>query len=218
MARGRRAAIMAGMAKPPGKYVPEPEPEMSERLDAELRRRGMSEAEIKAALRKKKRRKVIEFNAVRYPAHGRLPSAAQIPDELCTVEHAAGQLKLHPKTVLRFIRDGRLRATRVGKSYRILRADLDAFSGVPPRAEAPGADAWVTSIVDVSSVGPELAQKWARTVPGALGAGPHGTPPMRAEVIYEPERSHLKIVVTGPPAETVNLLALIRVWLEQLRA
>lgn len=207
---------MAAMAKPPSRYTPEPEPEIGELLDAELRRRGMSEAEIKAALRKKKRRKVIEFNAVRYPAHGRLPSASKIPDELCTVEYAAGQLKLHPKTVLRFIRDGRLRATRVGKSYRILRTDLDAFSGLPARAEAAASDAWVTSIVDVPGVGPTLAQKWALTVPGALGAKPEGAAPLRAEVIYEPERSHLKIVVTGPPAETVNLLALIRVWLEQL--
>jgi excisionase family DNA binding protein len=137
-------------------------------------------------------------------------------DELCTVDFAAGQLKLHPKTVLRFIHEGRLAATRVGKAYRILRADLDAFGGVPARAETEVDGAWVTSIVDIPGVGPDLAQKWARVVPSALDARPDNRLPMRAEVIYEAERSHLKIVLVGGAEDTVNLLSLIRVWLEQL--
>jgi excisionase family DNA binding protein len=139
-------------------------------------------------------------------------------DELCTVEFAAERLKLHPKTVLRFIRDGRLRATRMGKSYRILRADLDAFAGVPPREEAVAGEAWVTSIVDVPGVGPELARKWASQVPSALAARPSDGPPIRADVIYEPERAHLKIILVGSPADTVSMLSLIRVWLDQLTA
>lgn len=138
--------------------------------------------------------------------------------ELCTVEFAASRLKLHPKTVLRFIRDGRLRAARVGKSYRILRADLEAFAGVPAPVEAPTEDAWVTSIVDIPGIEADLAQKWAKTIAGALDARPKGGPPMRAEVVYEPERSHLKIVLVGSPGDTANLLGLIRLWLDQLSA
>jgi excisionase family DNA binding protein len=141
---------------------------------------------------------------------------ARTSEEICTVDFAARQLKLHPKTVLRHIREGRLRATRIGKSYRILRADLEAFAGVPARAETAADAAWMTSIVDVPGVGAELAQKWARTVTNALNAKPSDGPPMRADVIYEPERSHLKIVLVGGPGDTVNLLNLIRVWLEQL--
>jgi excisionase family DNA binding protein len=138
-------------------------------------------------------------------------------DELCTVEFAAELLAVHPKTVLRFIRDNRLRATRVGKSYRILRADLDAFAGVPPREEVVAREAWVTSIVDVPGVGPELARKWASQVPSALAARPSDRTPIRADVIYEPERAHLKIILVGTPADTVNMLSLIRVWLDQLQ-
>ena len=62
-----------------------------------------------------------------------------------------------------------------------------------------------------------MAQKWARTVTNALNARPGvGGPPLRADVVYEPERSHLKIILVGPPGDTVNLMNLIRVWLEQL--
>ena len=54
---------------------------------------------------------------------------------LYTVEQAAERLKLHPKTVLRMIREGRLKAARIGKAYRIAGDDLDAVAGVA-RAEA----------------------------------------------------------------------------------
>jgi excisionase family DNA binding protein len=140
-------------------------------------------------------------------------------EELRTVEDAARLLQLHPKTVLRFIKRGRLPATRVGKAYRIRRADLDALAGLPPRAEQTPADAWVTSIVDVPGVGPELAQKWARSVTAALNTkqrGGGGT--MRVDVVHEPERSHLKIVLTGSPGDAARLLGLVQVWSEQLRA
>ncbi|HLY81310.1 MAG TPA: helix-turn-helix domain-containing protein [Caulobacteraceae bacterium] len=184
-------------------------------LTDELRRRGMSEAEIVAALRKRKRRKSLELNAVRIPRSRLQPTAGARRDELCTVEFAAGQLKLHPKTVLRFIREGRLRATRVGKSYRILRTDLDAFSGLPARPETPAEEAWVTCIVDVPGTPPAMAERWARQTPAALGGRTGGGAPIRAEVIYEPERSHMKVVVVGSPADTLGLMSLIRVWLEQ---
>lgn len=195
-------------------------PEIGDLLNAELRRRGMSEAEIKAALKKRKRRQMLELNAVRVPTYGvrTPPSPASRAEELVTVEFAAGQLKLHAKTVLRFIKEGRLRATRVGKSYRILRADLDAFGGLPARAEPAAEDARVTSIVDVPGVGPALAQKWSATVAAALQSRQARAAPLRADVIYEAERAHLKIVVVGPPSDTVNLLGLIRVWIEQLQA
>jgi hypothetical protein len=79
------------------------------------------------------------------------------------------------------------------------------------------ASAWVTCIVDIPGVGADLAQTWARTLTGALMARPGDGPPLRADVAYEPERAHLKIIVVGSPVDTLGLLALIKVWLEQLR-
>ena len=56
-------------------------------------------------------------------------------EEVYTVEQFAERLKLHPKTVLRFIREGRVRAVKVGKSYRILRSEMEALTGAAPGAE-----------------------------------------------------------------------------------
>ena len=137
--------------------------------------------------------------------------------ELCTVDFAADRLKLHPKTVRRFIREGRLRATRVGKSYRIVRADLETFAGVPAPVETTADSAWATCIVDIPGVGAELARKWARMVPAALNARLGLDSPTRADVVYEPERAHLKIVFVGAPGDTAKMLGLIRLWLDQLQ-
>ena len=137
-------------------------------------------------------------------------------EELYTVETVAERLKLHPKTVLRFIREGRLRATRVGRSYRVRRADLEALAGLPSVPQ-PAQAASVTAIVDIPDITPEMGAKWARTVTNALNARPKGGPPLRADVIYDPDRNHLKIIVVGPPGDVINLMNLIRVWLEQLQ-
>jgi excisionase family DNA binding protein len=147
-----------------------------------------------------------------------------VPDELCTVDAAAERLALHPKTVLRHIREGRLRATKVGKAYRIRRVDLDAFAGIPADEAALAPDATpvgrggavVTSIVDVPAVGPELARAWGRAVTNALQAKPRDDVPLRADVVHDPDRAHLKLVITGSARDTSNLLGLVHVWLEQL--
>lgn len=212
------------MAKDSKKHVEKPQ-ETGTLLRSELRRRGLSDAEIDAKLRKKKRRKVLEFGIVKLrhavppekisPPVKPAPSMprARLGDELCTVEFAAERLKVHQKTILRFVRKGRLKATRIGKSYRILRSDLETFAGVSLPAEAPAA-ASMTSIVDIPDVAPGQAKKWALTITSALNAKANRNPPLRADVIYEPERAHLKIVVVGAPGDTLNLLSLIRMWIE----
>jgi excisionase family DNA binding protein len=138
-------------------------------------------------------------------------------DDPMTVAAAAGRLQLHPKTVLRCIRQGRLKARKIGKSWRILRADVDAFVGLPAAAESP-ADASVTAIVDVPGAGAELARDWGIKVPAALHGRHARAAPLRADVIYEPERSHLKVVLIGSPGDISAVLRLMQLWIEQPRA
>lgn len=48
-------------------------------------------------------------------------------DDIFTPSAAADYLHLNVRTVRNFIRDGHLRAARVGRTYRIRRAWLDEF-------------------------------------------------------------------------------------------
>lgn len=128
-------------------------------------------------------------------------------EEVYTVEQFAERLKLHPKTVLRFIREGRVRAVKVGKAWRILRSDFDAFTGVAPREQPSRLH--VTSIVDMTDVGPEVAQRLARLLPAArMGQDAHPDP-MRIDVVHDPDRRTVKIVLVGSAGDTASMLRMI---------
>jgi excisionase family DNA binding protein len=47
--------------------------------------------------------------------------------EWLTVEEIAQQLKMHVDTVRGWIREGKLKATRFGRDYRVKREDFDKF-------------------------------------------------------------------------------------------
>jgi excisionase family DNA binding protein len=49
-------------------------------------------------------------------------------DKYYTVDEIAEMIKIHPKTVQRYIREGRLKASKVGKSWRVSGHDLSTFT------------------------------------------------------------------------------------------
>ncbi len=71
------------------------------------------------------------------------------PGDLMTVEQVAAYLQLNKLTVYKFVRSGELPAARLGRSFRVRRADVDAFLEArkvapkraprPQPAEQPGA-------------------------------------------------------------------------------
>ena len=133
-------------------------------------------------------------------------------EEVYTVEQFAERLKLHPKTVLRFIRDGRLRAVKVGKSYRILRSDMEAMTGHTPRERPTGAR--VSSIVDIPDVAPDTAQRLARVLPAARMAQTAHPDPMSIDVVYDPALRQLKVLIVGSPSDTAAMLKMVDVLVE----
>jgi excisionase family DNA binding protein len=135
-------------------------------------------------------------------------------EEFYTVEDAATRLRLHVKTLRRFIREGRLKATRVGKAYLIQRSAFDAFAGLHPTLPA-SVDVRVTSIVDLSGIDAERARRLASFLPSArLGAEPHADP-MSFDVIHDAARRHLKIVIAGSLADVSAMQQLIEFHLAQ---
>ena len=62
--------------------------------------------------------------------------------ELLTCEEAAAYLRLHPRTVGRLLKAGHLPGVKVGRQWRLRKADLDAYLGgqrPAPTAAARGA-------------------------------------------------------------------------------
>src|SRR3954467_6660204 len=78
--------------------------------------------------------------------------------DLYSVEQVASQLGLHVRTVRNYVREGRLKGVRIGKQYRIARADLEGLTGQGASLTQAGATdttrrrAEVSSIVQIESV------------------------------------------------------------------
>lgn len=131
-------------------------------------------------------------------------------EDFCTVTEVAERLKLHPKTVLQFVRDGRLRATRIGKQYRISRNDLDVFTGTRPLAVRLR-HTEVSSVVHIDAIGAAQAGRTATHLMAALKGRSGDDAAARLDTIYYEEQAKLKIVISGGIETTAYLLGLIPV-------
>jgi len=137
-----------------------------------------------------------------------------VSDILVTVEQAAEQLKLHPKTVLRHIRNGRLPARRIGKSYRIDRAKLAEFAGLASgHAEALNG-VRTTCIVDIPRMTPESAERITTFLSSAAMTGDGKTPPLHINTGFDPLAECLKVVVIGSPSDAAKLLEMLQLLLD----
>jgi len=131
----------------------------------------------------------------------------KVSGELLTVDAAAAVLQLHPKTVLRFIRDGRLRAAKVGKGYRLLRSDLQAFAGAAKVPTVPRAR--VTSIVDVADVDIGEVQRLSSVLLGASNSRDSQAEAISLDIAHDPVRRSVKIVLVAAPDDAAVLLKLV---------
>ncbi|MEV0005240.1 helix-turn-helix domain-containing protein [Micromonospora sp. NPDC050980] len=128
-------------------------------------------------------------------------------NDMYSVEQVAELLGLHVRTVRGYIRAGRLRATRIGKQYRIARADLDALTGRP--GSPPGAAAEASSIVALDGVDRAAADRLATLV--LAGVNTHHDPdrPLRVQTVHDEERHRMTIVILGDLAATAEVLRLL---------
>src|SRR6266508_1052423 len=108
---------------------------------------------------------------------------------LYTVERVAELLNLHVKTVRAYARSGKLKAKRIGKQYRIARADLAEFAGTSAIEPATAAVARtrqviVSTIVDADVVTPQTAERISTTVMAGLQGRSGHADVARVDVIY----------------------------------
>jgi excisionase family DNA binding protein len=139
---------------------------------------------------------------------------------LFSIEQVAEHLGLHVKTVRNYVREGRLRAVRIGKQYRIAAADLAAMTGRPvstlePQPVRRTRHAEVYSVVEVDAVSPELSERVTNMLLGAANSRDHAEDdPMRVQAIYDALRGRLKLILIGSIETTGALLRVIQALVE----
>lgn len=110
--------------------------------------------------------------------------------EYYTVEQISNMLDIHPKTIQRYIREGKLRASKVGKSWRISGHDLSVFVESDSNKEFNTEkqsihSALASSVIDIIVYGKEDAIRIMNTLSGALNSKPleYGRSSMQSQYI-----------------------------------
>ena len=139
--------------------------------------------------------------------------ATATPQELYSVDQVAERLGLHVRTVRAYVRDGRLKATRIGKQYRIGRTDLEAFTGHPVgpserESVSRSRHVEVTSIVQIDAISPDAADRMVKTLSAsARGRAEPGR--LRVESLYFDELGRLKLILVGDLTAVSEAFALV---------
>ena len=131
-------------------------------------------------------------------------------NRMYSVDEVADLLGLHVRTVRGYIRSGRLKAVRIGKQYRIAPSDLDELVGRerPAQRGRDAAQAEVSSIVQIDGVDRATADRLGTLVLAGVNTDGPG-PPLRVQVVHDPERERMKIVILGGAAATAEVLTLL---------
>ncbi|PKW15372.1 helix-turn-helix domain-containing protein [Saccharopolyspora spinosa] len=135
-------------------------------------------------------------------------------DEMYSVEQVANRLGLHVRTVRGYIRSGRLKAVRIGKQYRIARADLEELTGKPQPSSAGAAPVEVSSIVQIDGVDRAAADRLSTLVLAGANSASNPAHPLRIQTVHDEERNRMKFVVLGGAGATAEILQLIEAVLD----
>ena len=136
-------------------------------------------------------------------------------EPLFTVEQVAISLSLHVRTIRNYVRAGRLKATRIGKQYRIARSDLDAFTGAPgPASNARMAGMYsgvqATSVVQIEAISQDSATHLTDLLLGAAKAHRAHVGSLQVSTAYDEARDCLQVVIVSADLRaTTDLMGMI---------
>ncbi|GAB2720761.1 helix-turn-helix domain-containing protein [Kitasatospora kifunensis] len=152
--------------------------------------------------------------------------------QMYSVDQVAVLLGLHVRTVRAYIRDGRLKAVRIGKQYRIAAQDLEAFTGQPaaavgvaagsPAVDSPavgslvagspaaveGPEVEVSSIVRIDGIDATAMDRISTMLLAAVAGRPDQVH-LQVQTVRNEERRSMKIIVLGGAEDSAELLRLV---------
>ncbi|RDU23218.1 helix-turn-helix domain-containing protein [Anaerosacchariphilus polymeriproducens] len=98
--------------------------------------------------------------------------------EFYTVDQIAKMLNIHPKTIQRYIREGKLRATKIGKSWRVSGHDLSCFTENNVSVYSMNSEDLIenrvraSSVIDITVINKEEANRISNSLTAAMNVKP----------------------------------------------
>lgn len=102
---------------------------------------------------------------------------------------------------------------RIGKQYRVARADLEALTGRPAVREERDRRVEVSTVLDVDGIDDDTADRITALLDG-LPRGPKGASVLHLQAVRDPARPRLKVLTTGEVRATVEVLRLVAALVE----
>jgi len=119
-----------------------------------------------------------------------------------TVDDVCNMLGMHSKTIQRYIREGKLRAVKVGKAWRISGHDLSLFmegSNSKAAAVQPGTQRkiLVSSVVDIDVASMDEAMNISNMLTASLNTKPPEFGKTSMSVQFLDSENKLRVMLTG---------------------
>ncbi len=119
-----------------------------------------------------------------------------------TVEQISNMLNIHPKTIQRYIREGKLRATKIGKGWRVAGHDLSAFTEGdsykgPASEKRPVRNIIASSVIDIITDRKEDAIRIMNTLTASLNAKPSSFGQSSMQIQYIEGEGMVRVTLWG---------------------
>ena len=144
-----------------------------------------------------------------------------------SVEEISRILDLHPKTVRRFIREGKIKAKKIGRSWKIHHNDLRAYAHAelkkPEQKSANYADSdmkervRVSAVVEIQEKESEEASRISNSLIALLNSKDPSWGNVRYDLIYHPEEGKARFVLYGTPAFISTIMKFFEIIQQQDR-
>ena len=137
--------------------------------------------------------------------------------KLYSIPDLADILKLHPKTILRFIHEGKIKARKIGRSWMISEDDLKIYchaelSSEPqpvlsPNYETIGERIKVSAVVEINEQNSEEASRLSNSLMAVLNGEKGKNGEMRFDFLYYPDIQKAKYIFYGDPGSIARILS-----------
>ena len=141
-----------------------------------------------------------------------------------TVNQLAEILDLHPKTVQRFIREGKIKARKIGRQWRVSKEDLRQYAhgelaAARPEEPRPATSlaerVQVSAVIEISEGHSDEVSRISNTLIAVLNSKDPAWGAARYDLIYHPQARKARFVLHGTPLFIRTLLELVEVLMKQ---
>jgi excisionase family DNA binding protein len=129
-----------------------------------------------------------------------------------SLDQVADRLGLHVRTVRAYVRNGRLKAVRIGKQYRVAQEDLEAITGEADarrRRSARRRRAEVSCVVKMAAVTENMMLRATDHLRTAVKAPRDDDSELRVETIYDRGHAELNVIVIGSLSAAAGVFGLL---------